>query len=118
MLVQRLNCILLLVLLLLSADCNLVYGKDADATAPGAAEGGADAIFIDLGKLVREYYAKAAVTSDKEGVKFKYKVKNEVSFYGGKKSVEVPISGGILGEVTLVSGRWSGARQKSAGKAK
>ncbi len=108
MLVQRLNCILLLVLLLLSVDCNLAYGKDADATAPAAAEGGADAIFIDLGKLVREYYAKAAVTSDKEGVKFKYKVKNEVSFYGGKKSVEVPISGGILGEVTLVSGKYEG----------
>ncbi|MBX9696057.1 MAG: hypothetical protein K2Z81_26960, partial [Cyanobacteria bacterium] len=105
---SRLICVLILASLLVVADCNLVYGADAGATTEESTERGQDAVFSEIANLVKDYYSKAAISSEKAGVKFKYKVKNEVSFYGAKKSIEVPNNGGILGEVRLASGKYEG----------
>lgn len=95
--------------ILLIAICGLVA---LDYKSSFASEGDdPSTIYKKIADLVQEYYNKATVSVTDKGVSFKFKTKKEAGFYSNEP-LEVPATGGILGDVVVVSGEFKGKEKK------
>ncbi len=66
-----------------------------------------DTIFSDLQKLVKEFYPNVKMTMADKKLHFAYRTRD---LYGYNRTISpTPLSGGILGDVTLVPGVYDGA---------
>ncbi|HEY9775828.1 MAG TPA: hypothetical protein V6C81_18850 [Planktothrix sp.] len=81
------------------------------ATAGAADAIPSDEVYKRLQESVQRFYPKAKVTKNGNTLHFEYKLKKEVSFYVDSKESLQPQEGGILGDVTLEPGEYSGDRK-------
>lgn len=99
-------------LTLTSASLQSASAATPTSSAPStiqAAEPAADidSIFNDLQKLVKEFYPKVKMTMADKKLHFAYRTRD---LYGYNRTISTtPLSGGIFGEVSLVSGAYDGA---------
>jgi hypothetical protein len=71
----------------------------------------ADNVCNAILQLVKEYYPKAKITNENNTIHFQEKVKKEDNFSGshGNKELLAPQSGGIIGDISMRPGEYSGA---------
>jgi hypothetical protein len=81
-------------------------GASSSETSSSASS--TDGIYKEIQDLVKEYYPKARFSTSEKKLHFEEKVRNEVGYYSGHIEL-TPQAGGILGDLSLVSGDYEGA---------